>query len=913
MKEIFNHSLIRITGLPFERLRFSTPKMVEMAAILNNEDTMVYQIAQNLCADLHHFNQSISDGHLQKKIQNVRRLIYNRKPLRENDRSILASLPAPLATQATDYFNREKALATNRQQLFDSIAILFIEERQALQAAANNELLLKAISLASHSLYHDIGKYISKDCRTFKSGEIHTEKSLLKYLTRTCAKTSPFSTLTSLSMVPLAVDKGNAAVFMQPATKAAPTTFVRINNILLAFWKRLIASDRTVAIYFPIYLNPTITVTNNTIVFLINKSNVDFFQRIPLSPVLTFIMETLRNKAGFSIDALVTELESHIDADREGITHYLFSCVESGLIEIDFLVTGIDPNWNTTLLERWGPYAQKLESSNVAIICQALTAINALCKVYATGNSAERIDLGKAAFSIAEKASLDIWKYNNIQKAQRLQKEPSPITDFVMALRPENLFMEDSKQNLPIVLSTPAMNTLMGKLADFYRQMDFFEGKKGEQLRMYAYFTKKYPGQSSVPLLLFYEDYYKDIRLREKAFNELPPGKLPPGFELLKHVSDVKKTNRDGLTKQWVDLLLAKASFSNDQSVVTFTLRDIQEANQALGTKPDLSKKHSVGAFVQCAFAGTEGEQQCTGMVVNSLSAAYGKMFSRFLYLFDDALTEDVKESIMQCVPTNSVFAELQDASYHNANLHPTLMSHEIRIPGGHISLPPDHQLHISSLRVTIKEEQKRLELVDAPSGKTVWPFDLGFQAPNGRSELFQLLCIFSYADYTSPQILATYINNKVLAEQDKDRQYMILPRIVFEDNIVFQRKAWKVALAQIPTKRNDEDFGAYYVRLIAWKNNLQIPDLVFVRAVEKSKRIELVEGGKAGRDDYKPQYVDFNSPLLVTLFDKLLTKADNTVFIEEMYPLPEAQLCIKGERYVTEFYLQMNDYGTAG
>ncbi len=913
MKELFKHSLVRITGIPFGKLEFSSVALAGMAVRVSDLDEAVQQAAEQLSAGLHAYNQSISDGEVQKKIQNIRRAVFKRKPLKTNDLNVLACLPSSFSSQINAYIEQEQAVADARAHLLEAVTHAFAGERRALQAAADNELLLKAISLASHSLYQDIRKYIAKDYTTFKSGEIHTEKSLLKYISRTCAKTSPFSTLTSLAVVPLVVNEGNTAAYISKEEKPAPETFVRLNNILLAFWKRLIVQDRAAAIHFPIHINPTITVSDTRITFLINKNNVDFFQRIPVTPVLSFVIDILRNKAALSIAELLTELEGNIDADRESITNYIFSCVESGLIEIDLLVTGIDPNWNTTLLERWIPFGRKIEGGTVDIICTALTAINVLCRQYGTTNSGERIDLGKAAFSIAEKASFDIWTHNAKQKALREQKPPPPSSGFVMALRPENIFMEDSRQKLPFELSASIMGAFVSKLADLYRHMDFFEGRKGEQLRMHAYFLKKYPGQSSVPLLLFYEDYYKDVRLRENAFNEMPPGDIPAGFELLKHISEVKRFKRDGLIKKWIDLLLAKATFSPSQTVVSFRLEDIAETNRILNLVPDMTKKHSVGAFVQCAFSGLPGKQECTGMVVNSLSAAYGKMFSRFLYLFDNKLTGEVKGSIVDCIPVDSIFAELQDASYHNANLHPTLMPDEIRIPGGHISLPPEHQYSIASLRIAISPGKESLEIMDVRTGKRIFPFDLGFQAPNGRSELFQLLCIFSYADYTSPQTLVTYINNKVMAEQDKAQQYVILPRVVYENNIVLQRMAWKIPLAQVPVKRGDENYAIYYARLVQWKNSLQIPDKVFVRAVEKSKRIESVESGKAGRDDYKPQYIDFNSILMVTLFEKLLTKAETTVFIEEMYPMPDEQLGIYGDRHVTEFYLQINDYGSAG
>ncbi len=912
MMELFRHALVRITGIPFNQLDFSSNPLMDTTMRLIEQDALAGNTAVALSDTLLRYNQSIQDGDTQKKIQNIRRAVFNRKALKPGDLSVLDKIPQSVAESVQQYLGQEERLAQLRTALAAAIATAFVDERRALQTAASNELLLKAISLASHSLYNDISKYLLKDPATFKSGEIHTEKSLLKYLSRTCAKTSPFSTLTSLSLAPMVVVPGRAAVINTgDATKQPPETYVRINNILLAFWKRMTGHDRDAVVWFPVHLNPTITMNRDILTFLINKNNVDFFQRIPLSPVLSFIIDSLKTSQGTCIHDLVNELEKSIDAERQSIESYIFSCVESGLIEIDLLVTGIDPNWNTTLLHRWEPYTQKVPGGSVSIITAALHEINMLCDQYSTTGSGERLNLSKMAYYIAEKASLAVWTNNRDQRIRRGMGEPPASNTFTMPLRPENIFMEDARQPLPFRLSETVMEHFCTALAGFYRHMDFFEGRKGELLKMYAYFLKKYPGESSVPLLRFYEDYYKDIRLREKKFTDLPQGEVPPGFEFVKYTGEIKRNKRDLLVKKWIDLLFEKTSFDLEQQVVSFMFSDIDETNKQLGIIPDLTKKHSAGAFIQCAFTGDPATPECTGIMVNSLSAAYGKMFSRFLYLFDDDITHDVRKSILDCMPANGLFAELQDAAYHNANLHPTLMPYEVRIPGGHIALSAEQQINTAMLRVSPNHDRESVQLIDTVTGKRVYSFDLGFQAPVGRSELFQLLCIFSYADYTSPQTLLTYINNKIFEATPKDKGVIIQPRIVYENNIVLQRKSWKIPLSIVPVRNSNEDFTSYYTRIIQWKNDLQLPGRVFVRAIEKSKRAELVESGKAGRDDYKPQYIDFNTVLFISLFEKLVTKAEDSIYIEEMYPLPEQQLSIHGENHVTEFYLQINDYGT--
>jgi hypothetical protein len=61
----------------------------------------------------------------------------------------------------------------------------------------------------------------------------------------------------------------------------------------------------------------------------------------------------------------------------------------------------------------------------------------------------------------------------------------------------------------------------------------------------------------------------------------------------------------------------------------------------------------------------------------------------------------------------------------------------------------------------------------------------------------------------------------------------------------------------------------------------------------------------KTGRDDYKPQYIHFNNPLLVHLFERLTGKVPQVLKIEEMLPHAGHLATINGEKFVTEYVVQ--------
>ncbi|WP_222931317.1 hypothetical protein, partial [Xanthovirga aplysinae] len=59
------------------------------------------------------------------------------------------------------------------------------------------------------------------------------------------------------------------------------------------------------------------------------------------------------------------------------------------------------------------------------------------------------------------------------------------------------------------------------------------------------------------------------------------------------------------------------------------------------------------------------------------------------------------------------------------------------------------------------------------------------------------------------------------------------------------------------------------------------------------------------GRDDYKPQYINFNNSLLVRLFGRMIGKAPASIKIEEMTPSSKELLSFNGEDLVSEFVVQ--------
>lgn len=121
------------------------------------------------------------------------------------------------------------------------------------------------------------------------------------------------------------------------------------------------------------------------------------------------------------------------------------------------------------------------------------------------------------------------------------------------------------------------------------------------------------------------------------------------------------------------------------------------------------------------------------------------------------------------------------------------------------------------------------------------------------------------------------------------------------------QRKRWSVPVGKLPVQNQQESDASYFLRVNNWRKRHHIPDEVFVTVFSGifGQVADQKKAGKIGPDDYKPQYIDFNNPLLVNLFSKLTRKVPFMMQVEEMLPRSEQMLKFGNQKFVTEHMVQ--------
>ena len=553
----------------------------------------------------------------------------------------------------------------------------------------------------------------------------------------------------------------------------------------------------------------------------------------------------------------------------------------------------------------------------------------------------------KAAGAVAEEDSKD----NKAEEEIIFKHQNSTYFHF----KAEQIFYEDTSLSIAPQYKEAEIKEVLGSFNDLLQELAAFDWTMDEKEKMNHYFIKKHGEEGITDLLSFYENFYRDFKKPEaeyqkilkksmekqqeeakKAAAEEEKNKLAMSNEQLANKKEepakpeplplpdelkVKKNEETAeFRKKWTDLFVAKMKEKKlGVDEIALEIEDVKKINKEFPATEKIARKNSsFGVFAQPYRDPVNPGKWI--FVLNGSFPGFGKMFSRFLHIFDDTVTNNLREW-NQKLTKEDLLLEDHDASFFNANLHPPLMPYEIWMPNGNNTLPADQQIPITEVELSYNKEEKQLQLTHIPTKKRVYVFDLGFQGHMGRSQLFQMLEKFSLAKYLGAYSLVNVLNslsspqsnekNTTDKQSGKKPTILIKPRIIYEGRIVLQRKAWIIPKQLLPLRKPGEESWSYFARLSEWRISNHIPEetFIFITGRGDSENAKPEDKKKLGRDDYKPQYINFNNPFLVNLFEKSIEKVPAVLRIEEMLPGSKDLQKFNTNRYVTECVFQWYEY----
>ncbi len=962
--KLFPHTMIRIGGGPFEKLEnLNLKDSIQIIDSISGCKEKLDVLKQTISDNLYHTIPGQKNPEIQNLLLKIRRDIFNERNISsENVKRITPYLSKSLAEEIENY----RQIKEKINELWQKGETLFPGEveaaRQKLRALAKDEDLQKGLLLSSQSLFKRIPGYVKKESR-MKKKDFQTERGLTKYISRMYGKTSPFSTFTNLVIgkitttpepkIPNNQISPLLRLKVDEEKKPEVLYHIRINNYLYKYLKVLLTKNPNFYRYFLLRPNPTLKKNENHYLFLTNSDNIEAFQRIPANPALEIFLDLAsQKKEGILYKELVHTIveNEYIDAPAETLESFINQLIDYGFLEFNIGVSGIDPDWDDELTKKLKPLAAHLPL--IKELLDTLKTVRKLANQYGAAECENRIRILDDAFlqfraiciklhedaglpederkSPGELQKLEAEKRKEAKKVEdkpeekpedkaeeekdETDEEEQPFKQFgstYFNFKPENMFYEDTSLYIAPELDERQVRDFIDTLHHLLQKMKRFEGLFDERKKMLHYFVDKYGKNASVDLLTFYEDYYREFKkpeakkLEKKEMDDLP------------RIPAIEK--RQEKNKQWTEQLksLLEKRVDKTAEVVNVTLRELEETDQGFPDKPGkinaAESPCSYGSFVHFFVENTPKGEKLMG-VLSASFPGFGKMFSRFLHIFDDAVTRDMRNwnEFLLDSKENPLFLEDSDASYFNANLHPPLMPFEIRTPNGQNSLPPEKQIPITELQVQMERDMEmdetgtQLQLIHTPTQKRVYVFDLGFQGHMGRSQLFQLLEKFTLAEYLFCHPMLNVINSLQPVEKGEPK-IQKLPRVVYQDRVILQRKTWYIPKELLPFRTPGESGWAWFYRVNEWRCQQGIPEEVFIFVIERSamQNLEPEIQRKISRDDYKPQYISFKNPFLINLLEKSLKRVPNTLKIVEMLPNSHQLLHVGINRYITEFVLQ--------
>jgi hypothetical protein len=805
---------------------------------------------------------------------------------------------------------------------------LFVDERErsreCLSELAKSDAFQRGLLMSSPPLFRMQAKY--HGCRP--SGDLRgkfgrLERALLRYLLRTAMKATPFGTF--CAVVPGLFEhtdglpQGNGSGVHFRGSFSPITPWTRLDKRLLAAFSPLLLALPSVRKCLPVTLNPTITAHKEHFEFLALVRGREVFQRLKRTPVIELALEILKCNSRSTFADLTRCIAAHPDVqcDIAEAERFALQMLETGVIRLQLGVQQQEVDWDYTVC-------------SIIRDCDDPAARTVVALLKGLRETLDR----------SQTTSLLEWS-DLVERATALLSTSLNSLGFQGDLGVP--FRDDSTANAVAVMKMDSgFAQLQQDICRLVELTSVIAWPRVRQASMRHFFDQTYPdGQSGVPLLKFYEDYYRGhfkAHLAKEQRAAAIPGSGP--------VDGYRIENPFGLA--FVDTVLdAETAITNlianrcREDPLSEEVRiEFEEIASITGVVPRPALRPLSVALIGVVT----GDPAAPGLrfITKGLGYAlgHGRMFSRWLHMLPDDFQACVYSTNVE--RDDLLIAEICNDDNHNANLHPPLVDCQVSYPNSDHARQGNY-LDPTALIVTPDpEDPHALRLLHIKSQKRVIPLDLGFAGIAARPPLYQLLAMFAPphsfgvrlppglpTDITPrlPETRTTTPKASKGGSRDGLRpldHVLYRPRIVL-GTLVVSRRCWIVPRSRLPIPDKDESDFDFFHRVSDWRLDHGLPDQTYVRLEVatppegSTPDPDMERGDDAGAEDrphvtwrsayndHKPQFIDFTSPLMVNLLRAVIDRpSDASLLLAERYPIGEMLPAVDGHRYTVEEAIQV-------
>lgn len=797
------------------------------------------------------------DPKTQKFLLNLKRSVFNERRISRHIHLMnsMEGIDVSLSLALNRYHELEQSMEDHFR---DGEEAFLSDTREALhmmRSIANEGYIKNGLLFSSSTLYEEINK--TPLFGPLNSKERKIAFSILRYFTRSVTKTTPFSSYNSIFCLeckngrfePVEIDKSSK---------------ISVNNLVFLYLKKLILATPAIMRHFSLKLNSTLKETGASLTYYINQDNNETLKKIGNADLLQFMTGLFKANERIPFETLVLTLSDEIkeasdeikEASKEQIASIVGHLIDEGFLIVDLLTSPYTKNWPSVMLSVLGNI-RDAGSEPLQKLVGFLSVINTAIDILeSTDSDRER----KTEIKKAHASLLGLDHYFRNEVKINIDKK------IIEKISPNDIFYEDTLIEDPRKIDSGFIKRITADLKELNGLLEQF--KVADKIKSDIRETLIAGYQSTpVPVLRYFEEVY--LKKREEDDKERSGADAALDLES-------GPINLGGLVNRIV---------SGDLNGGIVDLREYTretDQDQACG---------SFGAYLQ--YSDLTNGDLC---VINNISPGYGKNITRFLGLFSDDITSSLKEHIKASFP-NDIICEIKDAAIHNSNIYPRLAESIVDVPGSQETYAQYKTIRLNDIFLKV-DEVEQVILVDQ-NGQKIVPFEFSMENIRRKSSLSKLLELFSPSRSYGWSILNGFLDacfEKRLIQSGES--CLEFPRVYFGKDIVIRRKKWlvkKEALLKFVNKKSDLSM-IYFFAFQQWQKKNNIPDEIFVQLSKKTDH---------KNDHYKPQYINFKIPLLVSYFLMILSHADDIVELTEMLPAKkDISPDEKGKRYVKEYIL---------
>ncbi|WNG61986.1 hypothetical protein F0U59_50260 [Archangium gephyra] len=774
----------------------------------------------------------------------------------------------------------EQLLALEREQtaLEQALPAAYLEDRERglrwLLEQARKQHFQRGVSLASPGLVEYLGRLYDKPLTQYGRRERKTEQSLLRYFSRAAVKLSPYSTFTRLGLGLMGEVDSQTLVLREGPWRER--SLVRAKRYLLDQCREFLFQHPRVREQLGVRLNDTLQVLGdgqrrflrptalvpNPATGELEYSKPSLVKARLGGPLIAWLEEQLGHQSQPYAE-LRQRISSTFDEAPERVEATL-----NKLVDVGFL--SLAPPWSTLeihLEKRLGEFLGQLPvEAGLAPVTETLKSLVALENGYAEAQEPLRTVQG-----IDEQMSL---LFEQIKAATRpgsalnFEKKSQKYYEDVLAYADA----ETPPTRELMRMSHDTARELMSTAGLLWRVACLFEPRHDFHHALWEFVAQRMPGRNTIPVLELFAEvqplWEQYLAFMASAGHQtFDPYGLPELAELKR------------LRQQLMNEMESIQRFEEGE------MRTPLDELRRLVERVPARYAHLVDPCIFTQPADARGER----WVVNRFFEGGGRFGSRFTAVMDGAMLDTYVSHYERCsrFQVEGESAELLDMLFtrgNTVNLHWPQTPRVLELPGEYSQLPDSRRLQLKDLVLHTDPQSRRFILRDQ-RGQRYIPTYLSPLQNEFVPSILKFLDIFgTMARGAFP--LRTRV--------EKNQGVTVAERLCM-GRLIVRRKRWVVEAERLPRlgRSDSESFLAIH----RWRRELGLPERVYL--------IEKVTAEFSATDIYKPQYIDFRSPALVSLLQLAMEHAEGSITLEEALPEPEAfPADPRGQRWGVELIL---------